>query len=110
MLHETAELRLGVARIEKRSIAAMSRTLQLLLDGGLEIHHTPTALQVLAILREDDRPTAGGNNYVVEPSQSVDRLPLALSKARLAFLFEYVGDVDAGPAFDLGVGVVKFQP
>src|SRR5262249_7669601 len=54
--------------------------------------------------------TPGGQHDVVPCSKYLDRLALALTKSRFAFLLENERDIDARAALDLSVAVIERQP
>jgi GNAT superfamily N-acetyltransferase len=70
-------------------------------------HDRAARREVLAVRRVEHDAAARREHDAVEPRQRVDGLPFPAPEARLAFGVEDARDVDAGAAFDLGVGVVE---
>src|SRR5690606_32312760 len=107
--HQLAQLGFGIFRVQQGTLSAMSSTLELLLDAGVEIDDTPAGGQTIAVLRQQDGASAGGHDDTGQACQRVDDLALSLPEPGFAFLFEDVGDIYASAVLDLSIAVVEVQ-
>ncbi len=107
MLHQPGERALRIDIVEQRTMARMTGAGDLLVQGGLQIHHRAAFGQQAPVLRIEHRAAAGREHDPVEQRQPLDRLLFAGTESGLAFLFEDERDVDAGPVLDVGIAVME---
>src|SRR5690606_22288417 len=74
-----------------------------------KIHDAAAAAQPGPGVRIEYRAATRRHQHARTDGQRIEHVPLAGAKARLAFLLEDVGDVDAGERLDLGVAVHERQ-
>ena len=100
----------GSVSFSERAVPAVAGTLELLVDGGLEVDHGAAFGQDAPVGRVDDCAAAGGEHDAVQAGQPFDGLFLALPKPTLPFLLEDERNVDAGFSLDIGVAVMEREP
>src|SRR5580698_10593646 len=106
-LHEFVKPFFRIRVVQQRPVPAMPGALELLIDGGREIHHHAPLREHTAIVLLDHRAAAGGKHDGRQARETFYGFLLTRPEPGLALLLEDERDIHARLCLDVRVAIVK---